>query len=230
MNRTVSLLLMTLVSGAVIAEDNQGEEKHHEDPTRIVTKAGIGISDTVTLSGSLGLDDARMLSARISDNSEWRIGGSWLFDIGIVNFNFSKTDYDNDSYRNNYSVGTYVPLTYFDIQPAGWMLFPMAGYAYNDGKQAVPSDDIDGDYVLMRSSSHGGYLGMFGVRPIANTKWSVMSFGGAGAGSNSYSSHWVGAGVSYKVNDNLSFNSFGYYSSDDFGSLNKFSGSFTYQF
>ncbi|GAL12297.1 hypothetical protein JCM19233_3289 [Vibrio astriarenae] len=224
MNR---LILATLL---ILSPWVHSEEKHHEDPTRIVTKVGFGVSDTLTLSGSLGLDDARMLSARINDDSEWRVGGSWLFDIGIVNFNFSKTDYDHGSYRNNYSIGTYVPLTYFDIEPAGWLLFPMAGYAYNDGKQATESDDINEDYVLMRSSSHGAYLGMFGVRPIENSNWSIMSFAGASAGSNSYSSHWFGAGVSYKFNDNASINSFAYHSNDDFGSVNKLGGSFTYQF
>lgn len=57
-----------------------------------------------------------------------------------------------------------------------------------------------------------------------------MSFAGASAGSNSYSSHWFGAGVSYKFNDNASINSFAYHSNDDFGSVNKLGGSFTYQF
>ncbi|MGR5253998.1 hypothetical protein ACPV5S_17535 [Vibrio astriarenae] len=206
------------------------EEKHHEDPTKIVTKLGVGVSDTVSVSGSLGLDEARIINARINNDSEWRIGGSWLFDLGILNFNFSKTDYDHGSYRNNYSIGTYVPLTYFDIQPAGWLLFPMAGYSYNDGKQAIPSDDISEDYVLMRATTHGGYLGMFGLRPIAETQFSLMGFAGASAGSDSYSSHWFGGGVSYKVNQHASFNVFGYISDDDFGQVNKLGGSFSYQF
>ncbi|MGR5542697.1 hypothetical protein ACPV5V_29525, partial [Vibrio campbellii] len=50
------------------------EEKHHEDPTKIVTKLGVGVSDTVSVSGSLGLDEARMINARINNDSEWRIG------------------------------------------------------------------------------------------------------------------------------------------------------------
>lgn len=223
-------LLLICIVALLVVSGVYAEEKHHEDPTRIVTKMGLGYNGTATLSGSVGLDDARMLSGRVNEEGEWRIGGSWLFDLGIVNFNFSKTDYDYGSYRNNYSIGTYVPLTYFDIQPAGWLLFPMAGYSYNHGKQAIPEEDSSDEYILMRSTSHGGYGGMFGVRPIGTTDWSLMGFAGASVGSDSYFSYWYGAGISYKINDNASMNTFGYLSEDDFGSVNKIGVSFTYQF
>lgn len=220
----------TIVFGLLIATGVSAEEKHHEDPTRIVTKIGMGYSDTASISGSVGLDEVRMLNGRINDNGEWRVGGSWLFDLGILNFNFSRTDYEHDSYRNNYSVGTYIPLTHFDISPAGWLLFPMAGYSYNDGEMAQPSDDYEDEFVLMRSKTHGAYLGMFGVKPIADTQWSVLSFAGGSVGSGGYSSYWGGLGLSYKINNNASFNAFGVLSEDDFGSNNKLGGSFSYQF
>ncbi len=114
------------------------QEKHHEDPTKIVTKVGAGYSDSAFVSGSIGLDEARMINARYNETGEWRLGGSWLFDLGIVNFNFSRTDYENDSYRNNYSIGTYIPLSYFDISPVRMdVLFPMAATATTMEKMAM---------------------------------------------------------------------------------------------
>ena len=224
-------LLPGVIALSVCAGVNASEsdEKHHEDPTRIITKVGISYSDAVSVSGSLGLDEARMVSGRINENGEWRLGGSWLFDLGIVNFNFSRTDFDDGSYRNNYSIGTFVPLSYFDITPAGWMLFPTAGYSNNDGEQAVPADSDEDDYIMMRNKTHGAYLGMFGVRPVGETNWSTIGIAGVGAGSNSYSSYWAGAGLSYKINEKASFNFFGMLSEDDFGTNNKIGGSFSYQ-
>ena len=221
--------VITLSVCATAAATEQ-KEKHHEDPTRIITKIGVGYSDALSLSGSLGLDEARMLTAHINNDGEWRLGGSWLLDLGIINFNFSRTDYDHGSHRNNYSIGTYIPLSVFDISPANWMLFPMAGYSYNDGTMATPSDENDSEYIMLRSQTHGGYIGMFGVRPLANSHWSVIGFGGAGAGSNSYNSYWGGAGLSYKINDKASLNFFGLLSEDDYGTNNKLSGSISYQF
>lgn len=61
------------------------------------------------------------------------IRGFWLFDISIINFNFRRTDYDHGYYSKKYSVGTFVPLSYFWIEPAGWMIFPMADYNYSNG-------------------------------------------------------------------------------------------------
>ncbi|MFM2663999.1 hypothetical protein AAFX24_03595 [Vibrio mediterranei] len=218
------------VVGLLVVTGVSAKEKHHEDPTKIVTKVGAGYSDSAFVSGSIGLDEARMINARYNETGEWRLGGSWLFDLGILNFNFSRTDYENDSYRNNYSIGTYIPLSYFDISPAGWMLFPMAGYSYNDGKMAMPSEEVDNEYVLMRSQSHGGYLGMFGIRPIDDSDWSVLGFAGGSIGSDNYRGYWGGLGLSYKINNNASFNFFGMLSEDDYGTNNKLAGSVSYEF
>ena len=66
------------------------DEKNPEDPTKIVTRLGAGYNGELTINGSLGLGKARMISGFInSDASEWRLGGSWLFEKGIVNFNYA---------------------------------------------------------------------------------------------------------------------------------------------
>ncbi|WP_087024131.1 hypothetical protein [Thaumasiovibrio subtropicus] len=217
---------IALFIGAGVSAD----EKHHEDPTRIVTKVGVGYSDVASISGSLGLDDARMVSARVNEEGEWRIGGSWLFDVGILNFNFSRTDYDNEGYKNNYSVGTFVPLSYFDIAPAGWNLFPMAGYGYNQGEVAMLDLDSPNEYTMVRSKFHSGYVGMFGLRPLGSSNWTVLAFAGGALGSEKYRSYWGGAGVSYKLNEQASFNMYAVSSEDDFGSNRKVGGSFSYRF
>lgn len=227
-SKAVIILSVLHLSGAV------AEEKHHEDPTKIVTKAGVSYADdSWKVSGSIGLDEARMINGRIStDGDEWRIGGSWLLPMGIVNFNFSRNDYDDGAYRNNYSIGTFIPLSHFNIQPLGIQLFPMAGYSYNDGEffeRQESSDDILEDYVLTPKTSHGGYVGMFGLRPLSEN-WSMMGFGGANKGSDDYSGYWVGGGVSYKINANQSFNTFGVYSDDDFGKRDFIGFSYTYEF
>ncbi|WP_433977364.1 hypothetical protein [Erwinia sp. E_sp_B01_9] len=139
------LSLLLLLTGQVLAQSGQvkGEkEKLDDDPTKVTTKVGASWSDNYDLddsnlsfSGSVALDAARKLNARInSDASEWRIGGSWLFPVGIVNFNFGKNEYTNGASQTNYSVGTFIPLSYFGIEPAGFQLFPMAGYTYNTGE------------------------------------------------------------------------------------------------
>ncbi len=227
-----------LVAGLLLTPIALAQEKHHEDPTKIVTLVGIGYNDGATLSGSIGLDELSMINASINDDaSEWRIGGSWLLDIGIVNFNFSRVDFDDDVYKNNYSVGTFIPLSIFGYTPGGWQIFPMAGYSYNDGNQKIeqekPSSQINNfntnDFILIPSTSHGGYLGAFALKPVTNDI-SVVGFTGGMVGSNSYSGYWGGGGLSYKISPKQSVNLFGIISEDDYGSRNDISVSYSYQF
>ena len=70
-----------------MSQADETEEKHHEDPTKVITKIGFGYTDELTISGSLALDPARKINGKINtDASEWRLGGSWLFNFGILNF------------------------------------------------------------------------------------------------------------------------------------------------
>ena len=69
------------VVGLLVVTGVSAKEKHHEDPTKIVTKVGAGYSDSAFVSGSIGLDEARMINARYNETGEWRLGGSWLFDL-----------------------------------------------------------------------------------------------------------------------------------------------------
>jgi hypothetical protein len=213
------------------------DDKHHEDPTKVVTKLGLGYSDDLTFSGSIGLDQSRMINARINtDASEWRLGGSWLFDMGIMNFNFSRSDYDGGSTKDSYSVGTFVPMSYFGFSPGGWQLFPMAGFNYSEGEiysEATSEedfDDLDGsNLILISSSSNSAYIGGFALKPLTE-KFSFSVVVGGMKGSDDYSSYWAGTGVSYKISGNQSCNVFGFISDDDYGRREKVSFSYSYQF
>ncbi|MCW8332859.1 hypothetical protein [Vibrio paucivorans] len=241
MQKVVIALLALLASGALAEEPTQSNdtkpevedlqtsktaeneatpikkaksEKHHDDPTKVVTKFSLGYTGEVKVSGSVGLDDARMLNASVyGDGGEWTLGGSWLFDIGIVNFYFSNSEYDDGSSNTSYSIGTFVPLSYFGIEPAGWQIFPMFGYNYSDGDSMQEVYDPQkkvSEYVLMPTQSHGGYLGGFAFKPI-NETWSVMTFAGGSMGSEDYRNYWVGGGVSYAFTHNQSINLYATY-------------------
>lgn len=224
------LLPIGLLSIDSFAEDNK--EKNPEDPTKIVTKLGAGYNDQFTFNGSIGIDDTRKVNASINDDgSEWRIGGSWLFDFGIVNFNFNRNEYDDGAHNKGYSVGTFIPLSYFGFTPGGWQIFPMAGYNYTNGEVFAPEQDEvdDNGAIFMKNTSHGAYLGAFAIKPLSE-QWTLMAFGGGAKGSSNYSSHWFGGGISYRITKNQSVNTYAFVSDNNYGKNEKIGFSYTYEF
>lgn len=57
---SIHILCLTFFTTVTIAD-----EKNQEDPTKIVTRIGIGYSDQFTISGSIGLDKVRMIHDRL---------------------------------------------------------------------------------------------------------------------------------------------------------------------
>ncbi len=221
---TLSLVVLNTLTHAT--------EKNPDDPTKVVTKLGVGYNDEFVLSGSLSLDSVRKINGRINeDGSEWRLGGSWLFNFGIVNFGFSRTEYDGDAYKNSYSVGTFVPLSALGVSTGKWQIFPMAGFNHNEGENYVEGEELTftNDYVLLPNSSDGGYIGAFVLRPLTE-QWTLLSVLSVSKGSNSYSGAWGGIGISYRITDKQSMNSFAFVSDDDYGRVEKISISYTYEF
>lgn len=233
----ISTILAT--SSAYAADEHKSKsnsEKLADDPTKVITKVGIAYSnnydwedDNTSLFASLALDEARKINGRVnSDASEWRIGGSWLFPVGIVNFNFGKNEYVNGANQTNYSVGTFVPLSYFGIEPAGFQIFPMAGYNYNDGDvpacdnqpssvctsnpQSTPS--AENGYVMVNSSGSSGYIGAFGLKPLSSDLTFMAFVSGSYGSENSEGENYKGVagglGLSYLLNKNHSFNAMTY--------------------
>ena len=121
--RTLVSAIIVLSSCSALSAE-QKEEKHPDDPTKVITRVGVSYTNDLTISGSLALDEARKINARTNkDASEWRIGGSWLFDFGILNFNLSRSEYENGGHKNNYSVGTFIPLEKLGVSTGKWKVF-----------------------------------------------------------------------------------------------------------
>lgn len=225
----IYILLVTCCSS--LASEPQAEEKHHEDPTKVITKIGAGYSDDLTISGSLALDQARKINGNINtDASEWRFGGSWLFDFGIVNFSFGHSKYDNGGQKDNYSIGTFLPLSALGVDTGKWMIFPMAGFNHNKTETFIEAEpeSLD-DLVTTQNTSNGGYLGGLILRPLTE-HWTVIAIVGGGLGSGGYSNVWAGTGISYKISEQHSFHCFGFISEDDYGSVSKLVIKYTYEF
>ena len=225
------IMVLVLTSFFAAADEKEPTEKHHDDPTKVITRIGLGYTDDLSISGSVALDPVRKLNARTNlDASEWRLGGSWLFDFGIMNFSLSRSEYDDGGHKDNYSIGTFVPLSVLGVDTGKWMVFPMAGLNHNKG-ETVPSDNtqFEDDIVMTQNTSNGGYLGVMAVRPITD-HWSIITFGGGGAGSGGYNNAWIGGAVSYKLNTHHSVNLFGFVSEDDFGNISKLGFNYTYEF
>ncbi|PSW20287.1 hypothetical protein C9I98_09555 [Photobacterium sanctipauli] len=179
------------------------EEKNPEDPTKIITKVGAGYTNSkLTFSGSLGLDEARMMNVTVNDDaSEWNVGGSWLFDIGILNFSVRKSDYGEGAVNTSYNIGSFIPTSEFNFTPWSWQPFITFGYSYNDGVSVE-------DGVEKEIQSHSGYIGGFALKPL-NDKWTALAFAGTTQGQNDLSSYWGGGGISHRLSDNHSLNVLG---------------------
>ena len=230
---TAGVLLLLLVP-LCQADDNT---KLAQDPTRIKTKLGLGYNEQLTLSGSIALDEARKLNASISeDASEWRLGGSWLFDFGIVNFSAGRNEFDNGSNQTSYSIGTFMPLSYFGFAPLGIQLFPTIGYTYTSGEVICSSADclgsapsLDNHYVFVPIESNSGYLGLIAMKPLSE-QFTVLSFIGTAKGSNSYHGNWMGAGLGYSPNQQHAVSLSVINIDTSFGQESRLAASYKYEF
>ncbi|WP_220272508.1 hypothetical protein [Alteromonas aestuariivivens] len=164
----IATLLLGIIPAVAMSQagnvkDNR--DKLADDPTKVITKVGVSYADNfdfddsnVSVSGSFAFDQARKINLRVnSDASEWRVGGSWLFPLTIINFNFGKNQYVNGANQTNYSIGTFMPLSYFGFVPGGFQIFPMAGYTYNDGEYPECSEPCSTDNITVDISPEGGF-------------------------------------------------------------------------
>ena len=226
----VFLVFLTSVPSFAQERMKNNNEKLADDPTKVITKFGASYANNyhfedanVSFSGSFALDEARKINVRLNhDASEWRVGGSWLFPVGIVNFNFGKNEYINGANQTNYSIGTFIPLSFFGIEPMGIQIFPMAGYTYNDGEfpvcrgqGACSGAGFNGDFSaengfeMMVSTNSSGYVGMFSLKPLTK-QITLMGFAAGSYGSENedgenYKGFFAGIGVGYLISKRHSF-------------------------
>ena len=241
-SRAIPAAALLLSSSVCWANSQNSKEvqnqKLAEDPTKVVTQVGFGYTDELKISGSLSLDPVKKINASVNhDASEWRVGGSWLFDLGILNFSFSKKEFDTGNDQTSYSVGTFIPLSAFGIEPYGWQIFPMAGLSYNEGNtvcevssgQCGTVDPFGQDFVTLATTSTGAYLGAFSIKPLSD-KWTLLAFAVGSVGTDSYSGHFLGAGVGYRFTQQQSVSTYAYTQDNTYGTDSQLGLAYRYQF
>lgn len=229
-------LIGLLVSSTVYAE-----EKLANDPTKIETKLGVGYQDQWSFSGSLAYDPVRKVNLSVkADGNEWRGGGSWLFDIGIVNLHFGRTEFDNGNTQDSYSVGSFVPLSIFGFAPGGVQLFPMFGYSYSSGETICDtrSEDSacygqispeDGFFVYSPTENHSGYLGALALKPLSEA-WTVLAVFNYTQGSDDFSAAFGALGAGYTINKNQSLSFMAFSVDNTYGDKSGVGASYKYGF
>ncbi len=224
------LPLLLLLSPLSLSAKQPETEKLADDPTKVITRIGAGYNNTLKFNGSLAFGEKHKISTNFNtDLSEWRVGGSALFDVGIVNFNLSRNEYDDGGTKNNYSVGTFMPIDAFDT--GEWLVFGMAGVNYNQGETTQEQEHFTPyqEEIMHQSTNYGGYLGTLLLRPITE-RWTFKAFGGLGRGSNDYENYWLGAGMSYKMPKQQTINVSYITSEDSFGSQSRLGVNYTLEF
>ncbi|MFQ3266728.1 MAG: hypothetical protein ACI9VO_000247 [Colwellia sp.] len=182
-------LSFVLISFFTVANETT-EKKNQNDPTKVLTKIGLSYTDDLSILGSLALDKVRKINARTNfDANEWRLGGSWLFNFGILNLSLSRSEYDNDGHKNNYAVGTFRPLSMLGVDIGKWIVFPMAGFNHNTGEIVVTDETtLENSIVMQQNTSNVRYIGAKVLWPITEHS-TLLAFSGGGLGSNDYSNN-----------------------------------------
>lgn len=206
----------------------EGEEKLSDDPTKVVTKLGVRYTDYGSVSGSIAFGPVTKLNASYSENEDWSLGGSYLFKFGIVNFAASRKSLSGGTKQTQYSVGSFVPLSAFGIQPGGWQLFPMFGVNYTEGQTADVDLELD-DLAFAATSSKGGYLGVLALKPISDD-WTFKTVFVGSSGSNNYSGFSFGAGMTYSFTQKDSVSVFASYIDNTYGQREQIGISYKHEF
>ncbi|MBO9453133.1 hypothetical protein J7426_22920 [Tropicibacter sp. R16_0] len=235
MTRVVTLAFAAALWGsAVYASGTAGrggdsnDGKLSDDPTKIVTKIGLRYTDYGSIFGSVAFGPVTKLNFVVSEDEQWRIGGSYLFDFGIVNVSASRQDFENGINQTQYAIGTFLPLVAMGIQPKGWLLFPAAGANYTEGSYGRADIDFAGTFDF-EVASKGAYVGLLGLKQLSE-KWVFKSGGVVSAGSNDYSGVSAGLGLTYTLTPKNSLSVVGTYTDNSFGERSLLGVSYTFEF
>lgn len=218
-------VLAAVLAVPAVAQEN---EKLADDPTKIVTKLGASYTDYGTISGSIAFGPVSKLNMSYSETGEWRFGGSYLFDFGIVNFSASKNELSTGTVKTGYAVGTYVPLEKFGFAPAGWTVFGTGGVNYTEGETASVDVQLT-DGTLVTTTSKGIYAGLFGLKPLSED-WTLRGAAVASLGSDDYRGYTVGGGITYHLTEKDTIGAFAVYSDNTLGSKESIGISYNHEF
>ncbi len=160
-------------------------DKAPDDPTKIVTKAGLSYSDEIAVSGSLAVGTKFKFNGRTTESGQWSLGGSYLFPVTILTFAAGKRELDDGVMQTQYSLGGYVSLAQLGVPSGKWQLFVPFGYQYTTGEQPVTETDMQ-DGIPVEASSSSGYVGLFALRPL-NRHLSFLASASLSRGTRDYS-------------------------------------------
>ena len=234
----ISIIICFIPNISQSRTSDEEKQKLDQDPTKVISKFGLSYSGEFAVTGSFAFDPVRKINARINEGmGEWRLGGSWLFDFGIVNIGLGKNEFDAGGSQSSYSIGTFIPLSAFDISPWDIQIFPMAGYTYNDGDIPCDSNNLacedlkpktGDDFILVSHESHSGYLGLFNLKKLTDN-WSAMAVFNGSIGTNDYSGVMAGGGVAWQVSKRQSVSLMGVYVDNSYGQESKAIFSYSFQ-
>ncbi|WP_204114321.1 hypothetical protein [Shimia biformata] len=207
-----ALMALTVAAPAAYAEER---EKLAEDPTKIVTKLGLRLTDTATVSGSIAFGPVSKINASYSETGEWSLGASYLFPFGIVNFAASQRDLNSGVQQTSYSLGGFAPLAQFGIQPGNWQMFAAFGANYTEGTVELEHGIVT-SLEEISVSSKGGYAGVMALLPLSD-RWTLRGVAVVSAGSKDYRGYSLGGGVSFAATKRDTFSIFANYSDSNLG-------------
>ncbi len=232
MQRLVQSLLVCLaIAGPALAQERSARTERTQladDPTKIITKLGVRYTEDVSISGSVAFGPVTKINASYSETGEWSLGGSYLFNFGIVNVAASHRELDNGTSQTQYSLGTFVPLSALGASTGKWQMFPMAGVNYIEGS-SVDLDTVLSNDLPVATSSKGGYIGVMGLRPL-NEKWVFRGVLVGSAGSDNYSGYTIGGGFSYMITKRDRVSAFASYIDNSFGTRDAIGISYSREF
>ncbi|MCZ8499858.1 hypothetical protein O9929_26275 [Vibrio lentus] len=193
------------------------EEKHPDDPTKIVTKAfGVAYNEDLQFSGSIGLDEANDQYFINADGEEWRLavhgccfGYRQISTLVALNTTTMLIRIIGES------IGTFVPPSYFDIEPFGWQISPYGWLQLcNDGEVACSMMITLAltHYVSLRRVQHTVAYWCVWFKTITD-EWSIMGLQVISL----MITPAINMSVRYKLSDAQSFNFFTIFKEDDFG-------------
>ncbi|MEP5167454.1 MAG: hypothetical protein ABJQ23_06830 [Shimia thalassica] len=224
-------VLAIAVAGTAVAQDHgrgSEAEKLADDPTKIVTKLGLRYTEYATVSGSIAFGPVSKVNASVSQEGEWSLGGSYLFRFGIVNAAASEKKLSNGTTQTQYSIGSYIPLSALIGATGKWQVFPMFGFNYTEG-QNVETDVMLTDDPIAATTSKGGYVGLFALRPL-NEDWTFKGAIVTSKGSGDYSGYSIGGGISYALTKRDSLGIFASYADNSYGEREFFGISYKREF
>lgn len=205
----------------------RASDKAPEDPTKIVTKAGLSYADEIAASGSLAVGTKFKFNGRATESGQWSLGASYLFPVTILTFSAGESELDNGVMQTQYSLGGFASLAELGVRSGRWQLFVPFGYQYTRGEQPVTDVEMQDGLPMQASSS--GYIGLFVLRPLS-PRVSFLARATVMRGTHDYSGTSAYAGLSWHLSARDTVGLRASYVDNSFGQKEKLGISYQHEF